>query len=211
MSQQVWQQRYGESGRVWSGRVNPCLEAVARDLPTGAAADIGCGEGADAVWLATQGWQVTALDFAQAALDRGRTAAEAEDASLANRIDWVRQDLACWEPKPNSYDLVSVHFFHADPALRAHVHRAAWRATRGTLLVVGHDSSNATEGHGGPPDPDVLYTAEDVLNTLSGVGSSREMSVEVAERKARHADDPDRIMWDSVLIARRVDPATRPS
>ena len=58
-SQQFWDERYAAHDRVWSGRPNPRLVEHATELPPGLALDVGCGEGADVVWLAEHGWRAT--------------------------------------------------------------------------------------------------------------------------------------------------------
>lgn len=159
--------------------------------------DIACGEGADAVWLARHGWEVTAVDFAPAALERTQAAAEA--AGVADRISCVDADVARWRPDA-TFDLVAVSFFHAPAPLREAVHRMAWEATRGRLLIVGHDPRNFAEGHGGPPDPSKLYRAADVLASLDVESGAVRVS---AATRARHADTPERIAFDSVVVLRR--------
>ncbi|WP_231999672.1 bifunctional 2-polyprenyl-6-hydroxyphenol methylase/3-demethylubiquinol 3-O-methyltransferase UbiG, partial [Mycobacterium sp. 1245852.3] len=74
---QFWEERYRSAERVWSGRVNPRLAEVTADLPVGRALDLGCGEGADALWLAERGWQVVAVDVSATALRRATEAASA--------------------------------------------------------------------------------------------------------------------------------------
>ena len=198
VSLENWQSRYSQPDRVWSSNPNPWLVEVAEQLVPGSALDVGCGEGADAIWLAAAGWTVTGLDFAPAAL--ARASEHAHDAEVAGRITWAEQDLTSWRPHPRTADLVSVQFFHAPPDLRSQVHQRAWEATRRDLVIVGHDPTNATQGSGGPPDPAVLYSTEDVLNTLD----LAEAEVSVSERRARNADDPRRLMWDSLLWLRRL-------
>ena len=115
--QPAWEERYS-GDRVWSGRVNVQLEAEAADLTPGRALDVGCGEGGDALWLAAHGWQVTALDFADAALDRA-----AEHAADAGRRRPGR-DLAqstCAASTPDGDDVGP-----RDLALRAPARRRAW-------------------------------------------------------------------------------------
>lgn len=139
----MWDERYGSPGRTWSGEPNPVLVEVAAQLSLGTALDVGCGEGADAVWLARRGWQVTALDFSAEGLRVA--AAAAQDAGV--QVDWIRADAAQWHP-PKTFDLVNVQYFHGPPDARRAVHRLAWQATEGTLLVVGHHPTHP----GGPPD-----------------------------------------------------------
>ena len=81
-----WEEQYRAHPELWSGRPNAQLVAEASDAPVGAALDIGCGEGADAIWLADRGWRVTAVDFSATALARARTTAAsvgAEDRTRA--------------------------------------------------------------------------------------------------------------------------------
>ena len=90
--------------------VNAQLAAEAPSLAPGRALDIGCGEGGDAIWLASQGWAVTAVDFAEAALTR--TAEHAREAGVGDRVDTRRVDVRSFEPAGETWDLVTSHFFH---------------------------------------------------------------------------------------------------
>ena len=133
-----WNNRYGERDRIWSGRVNPILAREASTLTPGTALDLGCGEGADAIWLAAAGWQVTAVDVAETALARAREHATA--AGVADRIVWEQHDLAKSFPA-GSFDLVSAQFLHSPVEMpRGEILRtaAAAIASGGSLLVVGH-------------------------------------------------------------------------
>lgn len=194
MQQEQWESRYREQ-QVWSRDPNPWLLEVAAALTPGAALDVGCGEGADALWLAEHGWTVTALDFAPSALRLGRQ--RAEDLGGRRIIKKKKADIRTWRTKQR-FDLVSVHFLHGPQPERTAALRRAWELTSGSLLVVGHDTTNATQGHGGPPAP-VLYTAQDVLADLDVSGTQ----VRIAERRSRFTDDPDRIMWDCVVLLQR--------
>lgn len=198
MDQNQWQARYEEPGRVWSGQPTPWLMEAARERQPGTALDLASGEGADAVWLAGRGWDVTAVDFARAALER--TLAAARKAGVADRITCIRADLAGWRPK-TIFDLVTISFFHAPTPLREDVHRMAWAATRGVLLIVGHDPRNHEEGHEGPSDPGKLYGPIDVLMSLGLEPGAPE--VVAADTRIRHQDDAERIAFDSIVILRR--------
>ncbi len=135
--QQFWQERYGEADRIWSGRPNDALVEVCTALPAGAALDLGCGEGGDAVWLAQRGWRVTAVDVASNAIDRGARAAAAVGAT---DIQWVVQDLATWSSQ-DKYDLVTACFLQSPVRLpRTQVLRraAGMVARNGHLLIVAH-------------------------------------------------------------------------
>ncbi len=133
-----WDERYAESPQIWSGRPNVVLEREVAALDPGRALDLGCGEGADAVWLAGRGWQVTAVDISGTALQRA--AVHAEAAGVAGRIEWQHRDLA--ESFPDgTFDLVSAQFLHSWGDLpRVKILRAAAAAVApgGTLLIEGH-------------------------------------------------------------------------
>jgi SAM-dependent methyltransferase len=202
VTQESWEERYSQPDHVWSGKVNHWLAEIAGDLAPGRALDLACGEGGDALWLAGRGWQVTAVDFAASALQRG--AAQAEATGLADRITWLQADLgAGWQP-PGTFDLVTMQFLHT-PANEARdaALRAAWAATSGTLLVVAHDPSNLTEGSGGgPPDPAVLYGPAEVLAAL-GLAAG-DPAVAVAETRRRESASGSWV--DAVVVVRRDHP-----
>lgn len=199
MTQDAWEQRYSQPDRVWSGKVNHWLLEVAGELAPGTALDLACGEGGDAIWLATQGWQVTAVDFAGAALRRAAEAAAG--AGVADRIRWVQADLASgWEPSA-TFDLVTMHFLHMpDGQVRDSALRTAWAATSGTLLVVSHDPANAVDGTaGGPPDPAVLYGAGDILAVLGLAADDAPVIVAETRRRETAAG-----LWiDAVVVLHR--------
>ena len=90
VSEDFWNSFYAEHDQIWSGRPNVVLVDEVSDLPSGRALDLGCGEGADAIWLAQQGWTVTAADISSVAL--GRAAQHAKDAGVDGRIDWQQHD-----------------------------------------------------------------------------------------------------------------------
>jgi 2-polyprenyl-3-methyl-5-hydroxy-6-metoxy-1,4-benzoquinol methylase len=79
----AWDERYAVSEQIWSGEPNVALVAEVDDLEPGTALDVGCGEGADAIWLANRGWQVTAIDVSDIALQRAATAAEQAHVDVA--------------------------------------------------------------------------------------------------------------------------------
>ncbi|WP_395107121.1 class I SAM-dependent methyltransferase [Actinomadura sp. SCN-SB] len=144
--ERFWDEFYGKSRRVWSGRPNPTLVRETAHLEPGTALDVGCGEGADAIWLAGRGWRVTGVDISAVALRRA--AGHAAGAGVGDRVEWRRHDLSRSFP-PGSFDLVTVHFLHSpadlpvDGVLRS---SAAAVAPGGTLLVAGHAAFIAWEG-----------------------------------------------------------------
>lgn len=139
-AQQYWEGFYQDHDRLWSGNPNPLLVREVASLTPGTALDLGCGEGADAIWLAEQGWQVTAVDVSATVLRRA--AAHAVEAGIPDSIVWARHDLSHSFPV-GLFDLVSAHFFHSPVAPadeREKILRRAADAVApgGLLLIVSH-------------------------------------------------------------------------
>ena len=127
---------------------NAHLRAEVGNLRPGSALDAGCGHGADALWLAARGWQVTAVDFSATALAHARSAAEAVGADVAERIDWVEGDLTTWTPQPGRYDLVACLYVHMAGSVEEMVRRMAAGVAPGAPC-----SSSATARPTRPPEP----------------------------------------------------------
>ncbi len=190
----AWDRRHAEREHIESDEPDPVLVREAAPLPPGRALDLACGDGRNAVWLAHRGWQVTAVDFSSVALDRGRRRA----AAARVEVDWQVHDLLAWSPPEGSFDLVSLIYLHLPPDERRLVLQRAARALApgGRLLVVGHDRRNLVEGVGGPQDPRVLYTPEEIVAEVPGV---------VIERAdALRTSDGGRPRVDAVVVGRRV-------
>ena len=183
VDRESYDERYRSAPAVWSGRPNRQLVVEAADLPPGTALDAGCGEGADAIWLAERGWQVTAVDFSRTALERGRAHAETRGREVADRIQWVHADLTA-EPPGDRFDLVSAQYMHLPPEPRRALFArlAAAVAPGGTLLVVGHDFSDVAAGAHRPPEPERFFTAAEVAGSLDD-----RWEVLVAEARPRPA------------------------
>jgi SAM-dependent methyltransferase len=168
MDQAFWDERYRSSSAVWSGHPNPHLVTEAADLVPGVALDVGCGEGADAIWLAGHGWRVTAVDLSTVALERATARALEVGADVARRITWLHVDVTDWAPAAASYDLVSAQFMQLPRGQRKLLHRrlAESVAPGGTLLVVGHHPADLQTGVRRPPMPELYFTASDVAASL---------------------------------------------
>jgi SAM-dependent methyltransferase len=202
MDAEAWNQRYAASDLVWSREPNQFVAAELADLPPGTAVDLAAGEGRNAIWLASRGWSATAVDFSQVALDKGARLAEGLD------VTWVCADATAWQP-PAPVDLVVMAYFQVPAEDRRRAVRSAATMLRpgGTLLLVAHDSTNIAEGTGGPQDPAVLMTAEDVIADLDGL----DVEVVRAERVARevrsadeHGGEERRTAWDCLVrVVRR--------
>ncbi|HTA09758.1 MAG TPA: methyltransferase domain-containing protein [Streptosporangiaceae bacterium] len=200
-TQDYWDNRYLTADRLWSGRPNVQLVAQAADLQPGDALDVGCGEGADAIWLAGQGWHVTAVDVSAVALDRAARHAAAQGSELAARITWQQADLLSWDPAAAQFDLVSAQFMYLPhPAFEDMCARlAAAVRPRGTLLMVGHHPDEVRAR--GAAVADMAWSAEQLAAALDG---SFEIVVAAAiERPATDADGQPIAMRDTVLRACR--------
>jgi SAM-dependent methyltransferase len=149
--QAEWDLRYAAREQLWSGQPNAALVAEVAGLTPGRVLDVGCGEGADAIWLASNGWDVTALEVSGVALDRA--AGHARDADVAVR--WVHAGLAEAGLPPASFDLVSAQYPALLRTLDAAAERALLAAVRpgGVLLVVHHAGMDTQPLHDSGFDP----------------------------------------------------------
>ncbi|MDN3027133.1 class I SAM-dependent methyltransferase [Streptomyces sp. S.PB5] len=158
-----WDERYRGSELVWKAEPNRFVEQeLAGQEPSGRAVDLAAGEGRNAVWLAERGWEVDAVDFSAVALEK----AERLAAERGVRLRTVHADLTLWTAPKAMYDLALIAYLHLPwPEMTEVLLRAA-TAVRGggTLLLVGHHAANPERGYGGPQDPHVLYTAEQVAD-----------------------------------------------
>jgi SAM-dependent methyltransferase len=204
-----WDARYNTAAhRMWSGNPNPVLVDETATLTPGTALDVGCGEGADALWLASRGWKVTGIDISSVALERA--AAQGESQGL--HVDWQRVDLLEEALPPGPYDLVAAHFMHLPSALRRKLYArlAEAVADRGTLLLVGHHPSDVHTSAARPDLPDMFFTAEELAADLDPAT----WKILVTDARPRQAKDPqgrEITIRDTVLVARKIAAADRRS
>ncbi len=200
-----WDERYRSVAAVWSGRPNPQLLVEASDLPPGTALDVGCGEGADAIWLAERGWTVTAVDISTLTLDRAAARARLVGDEVARRITWQPADVTGWVPGASSFDLVSAQFMQLPLAERIELHRrlAASVAPGGPLLVVGHHPGDLQTTAPRPQLPELFFTADDVAAVLDP-GQWQVVTLEARARPLTDPDGRDIAVLDAVLRAHRL-------
>lgn len=209
-----WEGQYAGSERRWSGRVNATMADVVSSLPVGSALDLGCGEGGDAVWLAEQGWRVTAVDISPTAVARGADGAESR--GVADRVTWIAHDLSTWSTK-QEFDLVTASFFHSTVELpRTQILRRAAARVRpgGHLLLVSHvfeteddippwAGRHHADQHDGPMH--VLLTPPQEIAELSL--DPAQWDVVVEEIRSRVATGPEGVqratVKDGVVLLRR--------
>jgi SAM-dependent methyltransferase len=196
----AWDVRH-QAGDFEGEGPNPTLLAGARDLPRGRALELASGSGTNAVWLASEGWRTTAVDWSAVGLANGAAKAEAAGVS----VEWLERDLRDWTPPARSFDLVVIVYLHLPMNERTSVYRSAAAAVApgGRMIVVGHHPLNATQGVGGPPDTTRLFAAEDIAADL--LVAEPDLEIERADM-VRQVPPPGRGPIDTLLIVRR--PAT---
>jgi SAM-dependent methyltransferase len=212
---EAWDERYRSKPKLWSGKPNPQLVREGGGLRPGKALDVGCGEGADAIWLAQQGWTVTAVDVSAVALERAaaheKAALERESVhaegpgEIPSRIHWEQCDLDNWQPA-EKYDLVSSQFLHSPQMAWQGPLQAAAAAVKpgGTLLIVGHHPDRLPPW-GNHTHREMFYTCPELVQEL-GLDSP-EWLVEVNTTRERVTAGPDgqeAVIGDTVLRATRL-------
>jgi trans-aconitate methyltransferase len=196
MSNAFWDDRYSTAAAsgdaVWSIEPNAWIEQVTGTLPPGTAIDLAAGEGRNALWLASRGWSVTAVDFSAAGLAIGRQRASA----AALDLDWVTADATSWV-SPTAVDLVVIAYLQlpAPDLTRAIANAILSLVAGGTLALIGHDSENLEHGVGGPKDAALLYDLETVRSAAAGL--------DIAEcRRYNRTTADGGVAIDTILLAR---------
>ena len=159
MDPAAWDERYRRTDRLWSAEPNMFVADRLSPSKPGVGLDVASGEGRNAIWLASRGWKMTAVDFSEVAVERGR--------GLSDDVEFVVADIATWEA-PESYDLVLVAYLHLPQSeMRQVIERvASWLKPGGELFLIGHDESNIEDGHGGPQVPEILTSVESIVEWL---------------------------------------------
>ncbi len=193
-----WEQALREHGEAVARMPpNAYLTETAGPLAPGRAVDAGCGHGAETLWLAGHGWQVTAVDFSATVLDHCRSTAATVGTDIAERIEWVEADLGVWAPQPQAYDLVSSLYVHVAGSVEEMVARlASGVAPGGTLLLAGHLPIDPTTGAETPAAGQVQVTVEAAVAALD----PERWTILVAEERPRAASGSG---FDAVICARR--------
>ena len=198
MDAQTWNERYAATDLMWSAGPNQFVESICGGLTPGRSIDLAAGEGRNALWLAEQGWESTAVDYSDVAIDKARQIAERRGVSMTTEV----ADLNEYVPTAGGYDLVLVAYLQLpDDQLTPILARAAAAvAPGGSFVLVCHDATNLEHGHGGPQSPAVLTSPDQVV---AAIGDG--LTVERAEVAERHVetDDGTKTALDTVVIARR--------
>jgi SAM-dependent methyltransferase len=193
-----WDTRYATADLLWGSGANQFLVEGARGLQPGRALDLACGEGRNSIWLAAKGWDVVGVDFSQVAIDRARRLASDQGV----RVSFVESDLFDYSPPAAGFDLiVSAYLQLPQPELDWVLRTcAAALAPGGTLIVVGHDLANLTDGFGGPQVAEILLSPERVVVGLDGL-----LRIERADRVTRtvNTTEGERKALDTLVRARK--------
>lgn len=208
-----WDNKYLDSERIWSGKVNQTLAETVSDLLPGTALDIGSGEGADVIWLAHKGWQAYGVDISGVAVERAKL--EAQHQGLTEeQADFLVADMTTWRPN-KTFDLVTSSFLHAQQGLdRETVLIAAkeYVSPGGHLLVIGHASfppwaKSGNHGHkhqGHAEHKHVPTTAESEIQLLDL--AAQDWVIKTMKTLSRTASGPNgetATLQDSVVLVQR--------
>ncbi len=197
MERDAWDDRYRDREWLWTVDANRFVVQETAGLSPGRALDLAAGEGRNAIWLARQGWDVTAVDFSAVALERAESFATHEGVSITT----VAADLREYVPEMGGFDLVVLAYLHLPPDLFGTVLERATSALApgGVIVIVGHDLTNIEQGYGGPQSSEVLYTPESLAADLG------DLEVVKAEKVERPYESEEGMFTaiDALVVARR--------
>lgn len=193
----MWDDRYATEGDVFGRAPNQFVAEVLAEASPGEVLDLGCGQGRNAIWLASRGHRVTAVDFSEVGVEHA--AGHAAEAGV--EVEFVAADLMHWEPKPEAYDIVLLSYLQLEPARRIPVHQKAIAALApgGTLLLVAHHRENLTDGVGGPRLPEVCFTEAELAEDF---GELEILRNEMVMRQVDRATISGTAL-DIILVARK--------
>ena len=157
-----WDKTWAEIGATGSGSDELLAQQVGH-LSPGRALEIGCGLGGNAIWLAQNGWQVTAVDYSAVAIEKAKQLASESEVS----VDFVVADASVYQPQ-ESFDLITSFYIQLFPVQRAIMlaNMSKVLAPGGTLLLVSHDKSGSPSG----------WSEEDLLSLTDPEEIVRELS-----------------------------------
>lgn len=181
----LWDARYETKGALWGAEPNQYLAEIASVLEPGTALDLGCGQGRNSFWLASQGFTVTGLDISPVAIEQAKEVSE----ELGVDASFESVDLTTWDPAGRVWDLVVLTYLHLSPERRPVVHGAAKRAVApgGRLVIIAHHLDNFENGVGGPPIPELLFVEQQLADDFSDLNIRRN------EKVVRTTDEGDAI------------------
>ena len=187
----MWDGRYRERGAVWGGEPNRFVVEVATDIEPGTALDLGCGQGRNALWLASLGFDVTGLDLSPVAVEQAGAGAEDRGVDAT----FGAATLVEGDPDGRGGDRVLLAYIHLPGELRKRGLATAGGAVApgGRVIVIAHHLDNLGSGTGGPPNPDWLFTEAQLAGDFSSLDIVRN------ERVVRPTENGDAL--DVVCVA----------
>ena len=188
-----WDARYADEVDPFGLEPNQYVAAELATMPSGRTLDLGSGQGRNAVWLATKGHEVTAVDLSSVGMERARELAAATGVAFTG----VVADLKEWRPERGRFDLVLLSYLQVEPELRRHVHELAIEALApgGTVFLIAHHQANLEEGVGGPQVPELLFDESDLESDFAALDIVR------LERVLRHVEGEERPAIDVLMFA----------
>ncbi|MEM7020428.1 MAG: class I SAM-dependent methyltransferase [Pseudomonadota bacterium] len=200
MNAERWNTRYASKELVWSLEPNRYVAEELQALTPGKVLDLAAGEGRNAIWLAQQGWQATAVDYADVGLDKGRRLAAAKEVE----VEWICADATSWTVPTEVFDAILICYLHLPETEFHQVMQHVRDALKpgGTFLLIGHDLTNLKHGHGGPQVPEILTTPGKTVAELPGFTIEK---AEVVKRpvstEPEHGGPTDAVALDTLVRA----------
>jgi len=194
MDSKFWDERYSTTEYVWAVEPNQFVKTHLAGLAPGDAIDLGAGEGRNAVWLASRGWRVSAVDFSQVALDKGAKLALEHNTV----VDFVHADATTYQAsRPVDLVLLSYLQLQASDQMVVLEHAQAWLRPGGTLFVIAHDQTNVAKGYGGPSSTNICYSVEATVDALAGL----EMATATVVERTVETPSGQRTALDTLVMA----------
>ncbi len=182
----MWDQRYAVDEYVYGRQPNDFLVSQVASLPMGRVLCLAEGEGRNAVWLARQGYSVTAVDASAVGLEKARRLAADHEVEL----ETVHTDLADYEIVPGAWDAIVSIFCHLPPPLRRDVHASVAGGLRsgGVLLLEAYTPQQLEFANGGPPVAEMMMDLAVLSDELDGLvfRHAQECIREVNEGRLHH-------------------------
>ena len=194
---EAWNERYATRGMVWGTQPNRFLAEYATGLTPRRILDLGCGQGRNAVWLATQGHRVTGIDLSPVAIDQSRTLAADHAVEVHFEVANVVED---WMPPTGAFDLVILSYLQLPPHDRRVAHAKATQAVApgGTIWLIAHHSDNIMDGVGGPQYQEVLFDESALADDFSDLDLLQNQKV---YRDVEGEDGRVRVALDILAVA----------
>lgn len=206
INKDYWNQRYAAKEYIWTVTANQFLVAETADLPIGSALELATGEGRNAVWLAEQGWSVCAIDFSEQAIEKAEFLAESK--GVLNRVKFKTEDLNKYLPEYDQFDLVTLIYLQLPFENMKSLLQNAVKSLKpgGVFLLIAHDPKNLTHGFGGPQQPELLYTKEQVIDVISDLVFSEAIEIVKAEQVERivNSYSENKIAFDFLVKAKKL-------